>query len=434
MATLDIQSIAQLQQLQKQTASLLLYQSVLEHPVGRAFFSLLKTLENPSLDRLEGLKRYGRWFQLLADHEQSWQDYVLNQVLSADNPFTRKVQQVELSQLNPALITAAKHDLSILQNLYDCSGEQLSQWVQVTADLDQPLPVWTQNPQTVNAPFLSTQAWADAIAPLASYYRQHGTGIVASYRVLRWHAGQLTGVPHPDPVCLDSLVGYEWQRDALLQNTEFLLSGYPALHVLLYGSRGSGKSSLVKALLNHYGDRPLRLIEVAKSDLKDLSAIADQIRAFPQKFILFVDDLSFEDDDDAFKALKVVLEGNTTARPQNLVVYATSNRRHLIREFFDERPRPQDADEIHAWDTVQEKLSFSDRFGLTLTFEPANQSTYLAIVHRLAAQSGIALPPEVLEHRALQWATRHNGRSGRTARQLVSVLQAEQGANCLTSQ
>ncbi|MCY7392889.1 MAG: ATP-binding protein, partial [Leptolyngbyaceae cyanobacterium CAN_BIN12] len=123
--------------------------------------------------------------------------------------------------------------------------------------------------------------------------------------------------------------------------------------------------------------------------------------------------------------LKVVLEGNLTARSQNVVVYATSNRRHLIREFFGDRPRPKDGDEIHAWDTVQEKLSFSDRFGLTLTFEPPDQATYLQIVHHLAAQANISLSSEDLEFQALQWATRHNGRSGRTARQFIDFLRAD---------
>ncbi|MFY7821210.1 MAG: ATP-binding protein, partial [Planktothrix agardhii] len=193
----------------------------------------------------------------------------------------------------------------------------------------------------------------------------------------------------------------------------------------LYGSRGSGKSSLIKSLLHEYSDRGLRLIEVAKSDLKDLPLVVEQLRGVPQKFIIFVDDLSFEEDDDAFKALKVVLEGNLTARPQNVIVYATSNRRHLIREYFEDRPSPKDQDEVHVWDTVQEKLSFSDRFGLTLTFPPADQNTYLNMVRHLASQGGIKISPEDLQFRALQWATRHNGRSGRTARQFVDFLTAE---------
>ena len=158
------------------------------------------------------------------------------------------------------------------------------------------------------------------------------------------------------------------------------------------------------------------------------------LRQQSQKFIIFVDDLSFEEDDDIFKALKVVLEGSAIARPVNVVVYATSNRRHLVREFFGDRVAPSrqgalplssDGEEIHTGDTLQEKLSFSDRFGLTLTFQPANQDTYLKIVRHLATQAQIPLNQQELDFRALQWATRHNGRSGRTARQFIDFLQAE---------
>ena len=176
-------------------------------------------------------------------------------------------------------------------------------------------------------------------------------------------------------------------------------------------------------------DLGLRLIEIAKADLYDLPVVVNHLRHQPQKFIIFVDDLSFEEDDDAFKALKVVLEGGITRRPQNVVVYATSNRRHLVREFFADRPRPSDADELKSWDTVQEKLSFSDRFGLTLTFEPADQPTYLEIVHHLAQQADIELPTDDLDYRAKQWATRHNGRSGRSARQFIDFLSADLASN-----
>jgi predicted AAA+ superfamily ATPase len=267
------------------------------------------------------------------------------------------------------------------------------------------------------------QNWSDVVEDLATYYREHGTGLFAQYRAFRWQNGALVGITYPDSVKLSTLVGYEWQKDALVKNTEFLLSGETALHVLLYGSRGSGKSSLVKALLNEYSHRNLRLIEVSKLELPDLPKIIEQLRGVPQKFIIFVDDLSFEEDDDAFKAMKVVLEGNVTARPENVVVYATSNRRHLIREYFTDRPAPKDHNEVHGWDTMQEKLSFSDRFGLTLTFEAADQKTYLQIVQHLAAN--INIDPEDLEFQALQWATRHNGRSGRTARQFIDFLKAD---------
>jgi hypothetical protein len=423
---------APIQLLQRQAASLLLYQSVLSGEVGQAFVNLLQALRQSDSDGLNCLYAYGSWFKALARRTQSWQDYLLTQILRDDNPFTQQAQLTEVKNLPPALIAAAQRDLQALHSLYQCSSEQLSHWVQTTSQLPvAPIP-WHQNQEVGRQDSVPLQAklhqlddWADAVEVLAAYYRQCGTGLFAQYRALRWQLGQLSGIAHPDPVQLTELVGYESQQDALVKNTEFLLAGYSALHVLLYGSRGSGKSSLVKGLLNKYSEHGLRLIEVSKSDLKDLPAIVEQLRDVPQKFIIFVDDLSFEEDDDAFKALKVVLEGSVTARAQNVVVYATSNRRHLIREFFGDRPRPSDGDEVHAWDTVQEKLSFSDRFGLTLTFEPANQDTYLKIVRHLAGQTGISLSQDELDYKALQWATRHNGRSGRTARQFIDFLRGE---------
>jgi hypothetical protein len=427
-------AIATADLLLQRTASLLLYQSVLESEIGQAFLQLLQTISQAehqlAADRLDCLRLYGQWFKALANCNQSWQDYLMARLLRDDNPFTQQIQRNELKQLPIALVKAVQHDLQILQQLYHCDSHQLSQWVMAATQDSTPRLVWqaahsSTVPDWLRSAMQFNQEPADWLTTLATYYQQQGTGIFADYKALRWQSGQLVGIAYPDPIQVTNLAGYELQKAALLKNTEFLLQGYPALHVLLYGSRGSGKSSLVKGLLHQYGDRGLRLIEVAKSDLCDLPLIVDQVRDRPQKFILFVDDLSFEEDDEAYKALKVVLEGNLTARPQNVVVYATSNRRHLIREFFGDRPRPKDADEIHNWDTVQEKLSFSDRFGLTLTFEPADQPTYLQIVAHLAQQAGIPLEPAELEYQALQWATRHNGRSGRTARQFIDFLQAE---------
>ncbi|MCL6435252.1 MAG: ATP-binding protein [Leptolyngbyaceae cyanobacterium HOT.MB2.61] len=429
---MDAQIVHSVQTLLRQAASLLIYQSVLRGEAGQAFWELLQAIRcaerNVAAESLDCLQAYGRWFISLAATQQSWQDYLLKQVLRDDNPFTRQVQQKEVAELPPALIAAVRHDLQILQSLYECSGEQLSQWVKAASHLAIAPPVWSviDSPELNDLKLgLGSASWAEGLERLSAVYRKNGVGLLAEYRALRWQRGELVGIAHPDPVRVTDLVGYEAQKAALLKNTEFLLRGYPALNVLLYGSRGSGKSSLVKGLLHEYGDSALRLVEVAKSDLKDLPAITEHLRNQPQKFVLFVDDLSFEEEEDSFKALKVLLEGSLTARPQNVIVYATSNRRHLIREFFGDRPRPRDNEEVHVWDTMQEKLSFSDRFGLTLTFEPADQKTYLDIVHYLALQAGITLDREDLEHRALQWATRHNGRSGRTARQFVDFLTGE---------
>ncbi len=424
-------SYTNVQYLQRQAASLLLYQSVLQGEVGIAFLELLQAIRYAQADARGCLQAYGSYFHALAARNQNWEDYLITQILFSENPFTRLAGVQEFEDLPPALVTAVQHDLQALQSLYECSSASLSEWVQGVAHMPISPIVWYKGQELVGVETKFTtylqelDNWGDAVEELAAYYRQCGSGLFAEYRALRWQSGQFIGIRYSDPVKLSALVGYESQKDALLKNTEFLLSGEMALHVLLYGSRGSGKSSLVKSLLNEYSDRSLRLLEVAKSDLKDLPEIVEHLRGVSQKFIIFVDDLSFEEDDDAFKALKVVLEGNLTARPQNVVVYATSNRRHLIREFFVDRPAPKDNEEIHAWDTMQEKLSFSDRFGLTLTFEPANQKTYLKIVQHLVTQAEINITQEDLEFQALQWATRHNGRSGRTARQFVDFLKAD---------
>ncbi len=427
-----------IQVLRRCCASLLLYQSVLNNPVGKSFIDLLQALQqielmqamrHSDIDEIACIKAYATWFKATAQANQSWQDFLITQILLNNNPFSKQVQQTDLANLPPALIAATRHDLQSLQLLYQCSGDLLCKWVPSATNVA-PVAWYYETAETtpIKTNLQQLDNWADGLEDLAAYYQQYGTGLFAQFQALRWQSGQLVGINTPDPVQVEQLAGYEYQRDALIQNTEFLLAGYPALHVLLYGSRGSGKSSLVKGLLHKYQNRQLRIIEVAKSDLQELPTILEQLRGAVQKFIIFVDDLSFEEDDDAFKALKVVLEGNLTARPQNVVVYATSNRRHLIKEFFDDRPIPRNSDEVHAWDTVQEKLSFSDRFGLTLTFESADQETYLKIVHHLAAQAKITLSFEALTRQALQWATRHNGRSGRTAQQFIDFVQADLAA------
>ena len=417
--------------LQYQAASLLVYQAVLSSEVGSAFLALLKAIDKlqHSLEhsKKDYLDAYGRWFYALAHINQSWQDYLVEQILRADNPFTQQVQKFDLEDLPPALLAAAKHDLQALHCLYKFSSDHIEQWTREVFPNSYKPVFWLHDTSTTSDKFSlhSCENWPAALTDLVTQYRTWGTGLFAEYQALQWHAGKLIGVAYPDRIRISDLVGYANQRDQLVKNTEALLSGYPALHVLLYGSRGSGKSSFVKSLLTEYGERGLRLVEVTKSELIYLPIIVDQLRQIPNKFILFVDDLSFEEDEDTYKALKVVLEGNLTARPQNVVVYATSNRRHLIREFFGDRPQPGPDDEVHGWDTVQEKLSLSDRFGLTLTFMPADQKLYLHIVHHLAKKAGLSLQPEDLEFQALQWALQHNGRSGRTARQFIDFMQAD---------
>ncbi|MBC9783954.1 ATP-binding protein [Heliobacterium chlorum] len=264
--------------------------------------------------------------------------------------------------------------------------------------------------------------WRDKAESLIRFHRQFGSGLFARYLAFRWE-GCLRGVEQPDPIRLEDLVGYGRQRNEVVDNTVRLLSGLRANNVLLYGDRGTGKSSTVKALIHRFGLEGLRLIEVPKNRLADFPAMIDLLKDRPQKFILFIDDLSFEDGEESYKEMKALLEGGVAVRPDNVVIYATSNRRHLIKETFaDRQVTLNEADELHPGDTYQEKMSLADRFGITVTFLAPGQEAYLEIVETLAEQRGIEMERETLRRQALLWEQRHNGRSGRTARQFVDSL------------
>jgi predicted AAA+ superfamily ATPase len=219
------------------------------------------------------------------------------------------------------------------------------------------------------------------------------------------------------------LVGYAAEREQVVANTARFVAGLPANNVLLYGDRGTGKSSTVKALLNAYAERGLRLVEVPKEALGEFSRLVRLLRGRRERFLVFIDDLSFEEHETEYKGLKAVLEGSLEARPDNVLLYATSNRRHLVRQRFADRD--SEPDDIHIGDTVEEKLSLSDRFGLRVRFLAPDQGRYLLIVRTLAARRALAIADEELEKRALRWATRHGGRSARTARQFVDHLTGE---------
>ncbi len=239
--------------------------------------------------------------------------------------------------------------------------------------------------------------------------------------IWRPRSGRLRSVRRLDPVRLEDLLGIDAQKRALVANTERFLAGLPANNALLWGSRGTGKSSLIKALLNDYGGRGLRVIEIDKDDLVDLPEIVDDLRDQPQRFVIFCDDLSFEEGETGYKHLKSVLEGSIELPPENILIYATSNRRHLIPERQSENAGVAIVDgELHYGDTVEEKLSLADRFGLWLSFYPPSLAQYLAIVDHLFADFGG--DREALHLKARQFAQTRASRSGRAARQFYQSM------------
>jgi predicted AAA+ superfamily ATPase len=271
--------------------------------------------------------------------------------------------------------------------------------------------------------------WAPLAHELAAYFAAEGVGLFGRYRAFRWMrdagGGHLEGVAAPDPVRLADLVDYELERQPVLENTRQFVAGAPANNVLLYGDRGTGKSSTIKALANEYAAAGLRLIEVAKDHLGDYPRILALLRGRRERFILFVDDLSFDEHETQYKALKAVLEGGLEARPDNVVLYATSNRRRLVVERFSDRQSASPDDEVNPQEAAEEKLSLADRFGIHAPFLVPDQERYLAIVEGLAAQYGLDIPGGELRRRAVTWAQWHNGRSCRAARQFVDAVRGE---------
>lgn len=259
---------------------------------------------------------------------------------------------------------------------------------------------------------------------VSEFYRRFGAGKLGLNKAFRAeelpHEVRIVPISNVEPIRLSDIIGYEAQKMKLIENTEAFLQGKEANNVLLFGDSGTGKSSCIKAVLNEYYDRGLRMIEVYKHQFKSLSRIQEQLKDRNYRFIIYMDDLSFEDFELEYKYLKAIIEGGLGKKPENVLIYATSNRRHLIRERFSDK-RELD-DELHQNDTVQEKLSLVARFGVTIYFGAPDKTQFQQIVEELAKRSEINLSPERLFAEAGKWELSHGGRSGRTASQFITHL------------
>lgn len=417
---------------------LLLFGGVLRNAVGEAYLDLLGALTTPDAGPTTRVAA-ANFFALLADAASgglsgpgdSWQRFLADRILRDENPFSRAAQRQPLAEIPAGLLQAAKRDLIALQILLRLDGTALAQSMAVLLDG----VVWPDlndlGPSRGEDPLIAQLLGndEDALPALVERYRSAGVGRFARHRAFRWDrrsSNHLVPILRPDPIRFAELIGYAEQRRIVRRNTEHFLRGLPANNLLLYGERGTGKSSMVKALLNAYADQGLRLVEVTKSALGDFPMIVAELADRPERFIIFVDDLSFDENEVGYTELKAILEGGVEVRPANLLIYATSNRRHLVLERFSDRVAP--GDEIHAQDTLQEKLSLADRFGVTVIFSSPDQAQYLEIVEGLARQRGLTVEAERLRRAALQWAAWNNGRSGRSARQFIDDLTAELGA------
>ena len=310
-------------------------------------------------------------------------------------------QMVERGGQDPELEKAACRELELFRVLAQTDwGTELAE-LEPTAEL----PRWK-----AECPF--------TVESLTDFYRTHGSGLFARSRAFLWEDGELFPVENPDCPGPEEMLGYELQRDQVIANTRAMLEGKAVNNVLLYGDSGTGKSATVKSLLSLPGFERLRLIEVQKEGLADMPRLIRTLSGRQLKFILFIDDLAFDQDDKTYSVMKTILEGGLEKRPANVAIYATSNRRHLVRQTFSDRA----GDEVDASETIQEKTSLAERFGLRIPYLALNQGEFLELVERMAALYGVKMDKQQLRTGAIRWEMRHPGRTPRTAKQFIASL------------
>ena len=314
---------------------------------------------------------------------------------------------------DPALEEAARRDTETLARLaaLDCGG-LIDAMTALLPEEFQPvlaaLPRWSSH-----VPF--------TFESLTDFYQIHGAGLFARYRAFLWSEGALIPVAEPDTPQEEEMMGYGLQREQVIANTRAFLAGKRVNDVLLYGDSGTGKSATVKTLLSIPGFEALRLIEVQKDGLKGMPELIRSLSGRKQRFILFIDDLAFDQDDHTYSVVKTILEGGLERRPVNVAIYATSNRRLLVRQTFSDRA----GDEVDRQETIQEKTALSDRFGLRIPYLALSKAEFLDLVQSLADQRGLAMDREELRRRAIQWDMRFPGRTPRGARQFLASLQMD---------
>lgn len=411
--------------------NLLLYRNILQNPLVKKvkkLFELEAPVENAVIENC--------YFDICADlikeaekdgvRGDLWKNHIFNLILMDENIFAMSCEKLNIDE-NSSLYNAAFHDMEILMKLYDIDFSSIRQRINdnSTSFIKEYTPVTSTKKTFFYDKMNSLRKSFDDREPievllnkLINHYSSIGSGILSKFSSFYWsEKGGIKGIESPDPITFDELIGYKEQKETLIQNTEAFVNGKAANNVLLFGDRGTGKSSSVKALVNKYADRGLRLLEVSKYQICYIPEMIKVVKNHKHRVILFIDDLSFEENETDYKYLKSVIEGRAEAKPDNVVIYATSNRRHLIKETWSDRNNG--SEEIHGSDSVQEKLSLADRFGITITYLSPGQEEYLKIVEALAEKNNISLPKEELRQKAIQWELWYNGRSGRTATQFI---------------
>lgn len=364
------------------------------------FYSLFSYIKHPSATA------YAEFVSLLyAANGGNLGEYVKELCLNSENIYVRTVGAKK--SIPSYMQEAVEAELDVLQEVSALDKETLCAPLKYSGFL----PDFTTTKLHLK----------DIYMHRAENIEKYGYGIYAKHKMFYVdEGGCIVPVLHPDKTELSDLVDYERERQIVIDNTKALLAGKPAANILLAGDAGTGKSSTVKAVANALWGEGLRIIEMRKDQLRSIPKVLDELSSNPLKFVMFIDDLSFLKDDDNFNALKAVLEGSVTAKSNNVVIYATSNRRHIIKETFSDR----EGDDVHRNDTIQELVSLSERFGIHITFSKPSKQTFLHIVHHLAEENNIQMPTDELDLLAERFALERGGRSARLAKQFIDGILA----------
>ncbi len=373
-------------------------------------------------------------------NDNLWHNYLTFFLMMSENPFSMTCEKVGASEGTVNMLV--ENDFRIFKALfdYDFSGiekdlgidcfSRLSNYHAITKkDLMYNKNV-SEKVRALSKKLEATTNEREFFEVVTGFYKDYGVGMFGLNKAFRIEENPAGGVifrpiNNMDQVMLDDLVGYEIQKKKLVDNTEAFVQGRKANNCLLFGDSGTGKSTSIKAIVNQYYDQGLRMIEIYKHQFKDLSRVIADIKNRNYRFIIYMDDLSFEEFEIEYKFLKAVIEGGVETKPENILIYATSNRRHLIKESWNDRNDMEHENDRHHSDTVEEKLSLVNRFGVTINYSKPTQKEYFDIVANLAKRQGITLSEEELRLEANKWELSHGGISGRTAQQFVNYLASQ---------
>ena len=370
-----------------------------------------------------------------------WHNYLAYFLITNENPFSITCEKIGAN--DGSVNHFARNDFSAIKNLFEYDFSEIEKSLGIDCftqisnyrAIEKKELMYNKNVsekvQALSSRMEQARDVEGFFTAVTEFYRDYGVGMFGlnkAFRIQDRTDSNLVFLPinNMDKVMLSDLVGYEIQKKKLVDNTRAFVEGKKANNVLLFGDSGTGKSTSIKAIVNEFYDQGLRMIEIYKHQFKDLSNVIAAVKNRNYKFIIYMDDLSFEEFEIEYKFLKAVIEGGVETKPDNILIYATSNRRHLIRETWSDRNDVQQDEGMHRSDTMQEKLSLVNRFGVTINYSKPSQKEYFDIVIHLAAKSGIKMSEDELKAEANKWELSHGGISGRTAQQFIYYLQGKE--------